>query len=213
MVTMRRTTWPISRHSERCRVRLPSNRIRATASDTSGNSNGPNSASGCSQPSRGPARMPQSSRNRIAGRRRRQASHWLASAAAPMPPRPSRMCDSLIRTPCRWWGGRGCGRLARLSPGKQPHDARSRPPPDRPLSRCPVAGKRPLAAHAGGLSQRSRAFPYLVAGARRCPRAGRARQHSRSPRLAPGAGLQGALRRRACFPDCAASTATCYAMA
>ncbi|GLO13845.1 hypothetical protein PPUJ20028_24260 [Pseudomonas putida] len=74
-VTKRCTTLPISRHCDKCRVRLPSNRISATASDTSGISSGPNNASGSSQPSVGPATIPASSRNRIAGSFRRQASH------------------------------------------------------------------------------------------------------------------------------------------
>ncbi|MNG22036.1 hypothetical protein D3C84_1064770 [compost metagenome] len=74
-VTMRRTTVPISRHSEKCRVRLPSKRISATDREISGNSSGPNSACGSSRPVAGPARMPASSRKRMAGRRRRQASH------------------------------------------------------------------------------------------------------------------------------------------
>ncbi|MCY1180061.1 hypothetical protein D9M73_204890 [compost metagenome] len=98
-VTRRCTTLPISRHCDRCRVRLPSNRISATASDTSGISNGPNSASGSSHPSAGPARIPANNRNRIAGSFRRQASHWQASAAAPMPPTLRRICCSLMRAP------------------------------------------------------------------------------------------------------------------
>ncbi|MDT4836417.1 hypothetical protein FQZ97_701140 [compost metagenome] len=101
MVTMRCTTRPISRHSEKCRVRLPSNRISATDREISGNSSGPNSACGSSRPVAGPAMMPASSRKRIAGRRRRQASHWQNNAAAPMPPKPSRIWCSLIWIPFR----------------------------------------------------------------------------------------------------------------
>ncbi|MNO99494.1 hypothetical protein D3C76_912650 [compost metagenome] len=98
-VTIRRTTVPISRHCDRCRVRLPSNRISATASDTRGISSGPNIACGSSQPRIGPARMPLSRRKRMAGSFRRQASHWQARAAPPMPPKVSNICCSLIPIP------------------------------------------------------------------------------------------------------------------
>ncbi|MNH29524.1 hypothetical protein D3C81_1150380 [compost metagenome] len=98
-VTMRCTTLPMSFHCDRCRVKLPSNRISATASDTSGISSGPNNSCGSSQPSTGPARMPLSSRKRIAGSFRRQASHWQHNAARPIPPNASNICCSFIQAP------------------------------------------------------------------------------------------------------------------
>ena len=99
-VTSRWTTLPISFHSDRCRVRLPSNRISATANDTNGINRGPNISCGSSHPSIGPARIPLSRRNRIAGSFRRQASHWQPSAATPMPPKANKICCSFIKASC-----------------------------------------------------------------------------------------------------------------
>ncbi|EEY46095.1 hypothetical protein VMA_000341 [Vibrio mimicus VM223] len=57
------------------RVKLPSNKITATASETKGKSKSPNSRSGFNTPKTGPASIPANSKNKMAGRRNRHANH------------------------------------------------------------------------------------------------------------------------------------------
>jgi len=77
-VTRRHTTWPPSRSSANCRLKPPSNRMTATASETAGNKTGPIRRSGSMMPVRGPAATPKASSSKIAGSRRRQATHCAA---------------------------------------------------------------------------------------------------------------------------------------
>ncbi|MNH29472.1 hypothetical protein D3C79_897060 [compost metagenome] len=84
-----RTTLPIPLSSVRCRVRAPSNRMMATESDTSGNSSSPSNWSGSSTPVTGPSKRPLSSRNRMAGTRTDQASHWASREIRAIPARES----------------------------------------------------------------------------------------------------------------------------
>ncbi|CRZ45864.1 Uncharacterised protein [Vibrio cholerae] len=74
-VTMLHTVLLTPRISLKFRVRLPSNKITATASETSGKSKSPIKASGFNTPNTGPAKIPANSKNKMAGRRNRQANH------------------------------------------------------------------------------------------------------------------------------------------
>lgn len=82
-----RTTLPIPLSSARCRVSAPSNKMMATDRETSGNSRSPSRASGSSRPPTGPNSRPVSSRNRMAGTRSDQASHWASTETRAIPAR------------------------------------------------------------------------------------------------------------------------------
>ncbi len=83
-LTSRTTTFSTPRISENRSVKLPSNRITATQSETSGKSRSPNNSSGFNQSVRGPAANPAVRRNTIAGNFSRQPSHWQRMASPPI---------------------------------------------------------------------------------------------------------------------------------
>ena len=85
MVTRRRTIPPVSFNWSNLSVRLPSNKISATHSETMGNSKSPRNSSGEINPSTGPKRMPLSSKNKMAGNRRRQAINWQIKLTSAIP--------------------------------------------------------------------------------------------------------------------------------
>ena len=74
-VISRRTTVPVLRSSRGGRSRPPSNRINATANDTSGNSVPPSSSSGSTMPVTGPRSNPATRRAMIDGTWMRHAIH------------------------------------------------------------------------------------------------------------------------------------------
>ena len=78
------TTLCKSRISSNFKVKLPSKRMIATASDTIGNNKSPKRASGFSVPVRGPKIIPAKSRKTIAGNLTHQANHWQRMATTPM---------------------------------------------------------------------------------------------------------------------------------
>jgi hypothetical protein len=81
-VIIRCTTLLTSRISPSFSVRLPSNRMIATDRATIGCRVSRNNWSGLIHPNTGPTSMPAMSRNKIAGRRARQASHWESVATS-----------------------------------------------------------------------------------------------------------------------------------
>ena len=75
IVSILRTTFCSPRISWNLSVRLPSNKIIATANETIGNSNSPNSCSGFNQPVSGPSIIPAINKNTIAGNFTHHANH------------------------------------------------------------------------------------------------------------------------------------------
>ena len=91
----RRTTMPVLRSSRGGRSRPPSNRMRATASETNGNSVPPSSSSGSTIPVTGPNSRPAVNSAMIDGTWMRQATHCASIPAPRISARVGPIADSV----------------------------------------------------------------------------------------------------------------------
>ena len=113
--------------------------------------------------------------------------------------------DAGLRLPRPRPASAGCGTLSARSDSYR--HAHARRPHNRPLPRCPLAGKKVWPITVG--RPIATISPHSTVGCRSAAFGWRRRaRSSRSPRLAPEQWLQGALHG-ALSPGCAASTATC----
>src|SRR5690606_35964579 len=198
---------PASRSWRTPRLRLPSNRMTPTDSDTTGKRRSPNRSSGSRTPSTGPTSSPATSSTMITGIRSRSASHWAATPPPAMPASASRGSPVTARTLSAGRARAAPGRPARAAgqPGSLGSGSGSSPSSSRSTAPTPGAwGSRSCASSGASSSRRSgssgldamrwllgrRALPGFPgrASAKRGSADGGGRRHDRRVVAGPGGG-------------------------